>query len=303
MSYDANQLQLTHVLQRLLRLGGKVTTATGGGTTTVIDTKLTDELGDSNEDDIYNSGTIIVISDAGGSNAAPEGEFSRITDYVASSTTLTMGALTVGVASGDTVLIGSPEFPLPEMIETVNEALSMLGVIPVVDTSITTTANQTEHTLPLAMKGRSILSIDLQGITSDADNNRYSPIPNWKIVNAAGGSTGLLVLPQFATGYTIRVTYLGNHPRVSAYADYINEYLQPELVHAAVLAKAIEWRNNENALQGGQDDSMLALEQKAWSLFDRALIKHPIDLPLARVQGFPHWGTTSTDEFMPIPLP
>ena len=50
MTYSATQLQLTHVLQRFYRrVGGKVTLATGGTTTTVIDTKLVDEFGANKE--------------------------------------------------------------------------------------------------------------------------------------------------------------------------------------------------------------------------------------------------------------
>lgn len=307
MAYSATQLQLTHVLQQLYRrLGGKVTLATGGSTTTVVDTKLADELADSNEDDIYNGGTVVVIEDAGGANAAPEGEFSRITDYVASTTTITFSpALTAAPASGDRVLIATPEFPLYDMIEVVNDALKNLGDIPAIDTSLTTAANQTEYTLPLPIKGQQILNIEMQGITTDANDNQYMPIPNWSVVDAAPGSTGTLVLPQLASGYTLRITYQGKHPRVDGYADYISEYLHPELVHGAVFAHALQWRNDNDGIAGGADQSKLALEQKAWSQYDRARMTHPIDMPKRRQQGFVHWAGTyySEDNFYPIPKP
>ena len=78
----------------------------------------------------------IVIEDAGGANAAPEGEFSRITDYTASSQTVTVSpALTAAPAAGDRVLIVPPDFPLYDMIEVVNDALKNIGDIPKVDVS------------------------------------------------------------------------------------------------------------------------------------------------------------------------
>src|SRR5688572_17715489 len=125
MTYSATANQLTHVLQQLFRrIGGKVTLATSGSTTTAVDTKLADELADGNEDDLFNGGTLLVLEDAGGLSAAPEGEFSRITDYVAGSQTLTFSpAMTAAPASGDRIIIVPPDFPLYDMIEIVNDAL------------------------------------------------------------------------------------------------------------------------------------------------------------------------------------
>jgi hypothetical protein len=305
MAYNPTQLQLTHVLQQLFRrLGGKVTLATSGSTTTLVDTKLADELADGNEDDIYNGGTVIVITDAGGANAAPEGEFSRVTDYVASSTTLTFSpAMTVAPAAGDTVMIVPPDFPLYDMIESVNDALKYLSTVPRFDTSITTAANQTEYTLPLALKGRQILNVEIQGITSDANDNRWQMVPNWRAGFAAAGSTGTFIIPQFATGYTVRITYLAEHARVAAYADFIDEHLDRNLVHSAVFAHALQWKNDRDALSGGADNATLGLEQKAWSQLDREMVRNRVSIPPRRVQGFPHWpgSNVARDEFPPVP--
>jgi len=301
MAYSATQPQLTHILQQLYRrLGGKVTLATGGSTTTVIDTKLAEELADSNEDDIYNGGTVIVIEDAGGAAAAPEGEFSRVTDYVASTQTLTCSpALTTAPASGDRVLIASPDFPLYDMIEVANDALKYISRVPRYDTSITTAANQTEYTLPLAVKGRQILDVEMQGITTDANDNRWQKIPNWLEGFAAAGSTGTFRLVQLASGYTIRITYLAEHARVDAFDDYIDEHFDRNLVHAAVYAHALQWKNDRDALSGGADNATLGLEQKAWSQLDREMIRNRVQLPQRRVQGFPHWGGSSVQERPP----
>lgn len=305
MAYSATQLQLTHVLQQIYRrLGGKMLLATGGSTSTVIDTNLDEELEDANEDDIYNQGTVIVVEDGGGSNAAPEGEFSRISDYDSATQTVTFSpVLTAAVASGDRVMIATPDFPIYDVIEVINDALKNLGEIPLLDTSITTAANQTEYTLPLALKGEQIQKVELQGITTDANDNRYADISNWKVVTAAPGSTGLLVLPQYPEGYTVRITYLGYHPRVTAYDDYISEYYHPELVHAVALAHVLQWKNDQRGVQGTADNALLGLEQKAWSQYDRARVLYPIQIPPRRMQGSVHWDITRTDEFYPIPKP
>ena len=291
MTYSAIQLQLTHVLQQFYRrVGGKVTLATGGSASTAVDTKLAEELGDSNEDDLYNGGTLIVIEDAGGANAAPEGEFTRITDYVAFTQTLTLSPTITAIASGDRIVIAPSDFPLYDVIEQVNDALKMLGDIPIPNTSITTAANQTEYTLPVALNGQQLLNVEIQGTTTDADDNQWMPIANWRVVDAVPGTAGTLIIPQFTAGYTVRVWYLGKHPRVDAFDDNISEYLHPDLVHAAVMTQILQWKNDaERASGNAASDQLVALEQKAWSQLDRARALHPVSLPPRRVQGFPHW--------------
>lgn len=292
MAYSATQLQLTQVLQTLFRrLGGKVTLATGGSTTTAIDTKLADELAEGNEDDIYNGGTLIVIEDAGGAAAAPEGEFSRITDYVASTTTITVSpALTTAPASGDRILIAPPEFPLYDMTEIVNDALKDLGELPFFDTSITTADDQTEYTLPLAVKGARILSVEMQSDTTDANDNQWVPLPWWREGFAAAGSTGTLIIPQYASGYTVRISYKKHHPRVDLFDDYINEYFHPKLVEAAVFLHALKWRNTNDALAGGRDQEKAMLEQQAWTEYERARMQYLPELPKMTSKPFPAWS-------------
>ncbi len=291
MAYSATDLQLTHLLQKSYRRlkVARTSAATGGSTTTIIDTKLVDYLGDSHENDILNGGTVIVIKDAGGAAAAPEGEFSRITDYAATSSdgTITTSTLTAAVAASDTYMYISPDFPLLDMIEVVNDALVYLKRIPKVYSSILTVANQTEYSLPVNLKGIQLTDIELQGILTDADDNRYTPITGWKITPALPGSTGLLTIPQFAAGYILRIGYPGLHPRVSAFADYISEYIHPELATAAVTAHALQWFNSQRS---GADDYWKQREDRAWNQLDIAKREYPIDLPVARVSQFPHWG-------------
>ena len=292
MAYSPTQLQLTHVLQQLYRrLGGVVTSVTDGSTTLAIDTKLEDTLGEGNVDDFLNGGTLFVVQDADGSNAAPEGEFSVIEDYDSSTTSITLSdELTAAIATGDKVLYVGADFPVYDIIEVVNDALKYLREVPVPDTSITTAEDQTEYSLPIAVKGKEILDVEIQTVTDDANDNQFIPVEGWKVIPAAAGSAPVLVLPQLPAGYTIRVTYLGIHPRVAAFDNPINEYLHPDLVHSCVFAHVIQWKNDSNAIQGSPDNAMLGLEQKAWSQFDRARILHPVMIPPRRIQGLPHWS-------------
>jgi hypothetical protein len=293
MAYDQNAFQLTHLLQRAYRRlkVARTSTATGGSATTIVDTKLPEYLADSHENDILNNGSVIIIADAGGAGASPEGKFSRISDYAATSAdgTITISTVTDAVASGDTYMYISPDFPLLDMIEVVNDALVSLGRIPKVYSSITTVANQTEYALPVLLKGVRLSDIELQGILTDSDDNRYTSISGWKITPANPGSTGLITIPQFAAGYILRIGYPGLHPRVSAYSDYISEYIHPELATACVTAYALQWYNS---MRGGADDYWKQREDRAWNQLDIAKANYPILRPAGRVQGFPHWESS-----------
>src|SRR5215210_2714393 len=101
MAYNPQALQLTHVLQQLLRrLGGVMTLATDGSESIVVDTKLVDQLGEGNVDDFLNGGTLIVVETS--DHLAPEGQFARIDDYDSVSTTITLSpVLTAPVQAGD----------------------------------------------------------------------------------------------------------------------------------------------------------------------------------------------------------
>jgi hypothetical protein len=56
----------------------QVATATGGNTTTVVDTKLAG-MG---QDDDWKGGAVIVLQDAGGAGAAPEGGNTEIRKFL-----------------------------------------------------------------------------------------------------------------------------------------------------------------------------------------------------------------------------
>ena len=305
MAYSPTDFQFTHLLQKLYRRlkTAKVSQATGGSTTTVVDTKLPELLGDSNEDDYLNNWTVIVIKDAAGAGAAPEGEFNRISDYDDAGTVTVPAALTAAVASGDTYMYASPEFPLYDMTEVVNDALVSLGNVVAYDTSITTADDQTEYTLPVKLKAQKLLGVEIQGITTDANDNRWVPVPGWRAVYAAPGTAGTLIIPQYASGYNIRITYLGLHSRVSAFADYISESIHPELAVAVCAAHALQWYNTQT---NGNNKYMLQREDRAWNQLDIAKSMYPVVVPVARVEGFKHWSNpvyNFQDELLPLDVP
>ena len=267
---------MTYFLWQLLRdayqeLGQlQVAQATGGTTTTLVDSQLS-----GGRDDDWNGGTVIVLDDAGGAGDAPEGEFAVVTDYEDTSGTLMIDTLTAAVAAGDTYGLANALYPLRQMIELANLALKGLGDILQVDTvTLTTAAGQTEYSAAAAWQRRPPIRVDIQTNTNDADDNRWEIVRGWEFVPAAAGSAGLIGFrTQPTAGRKLRVWYLGAHPRLEAYDDPIHESIVETLAAAAVVEKALLWQVSR---LDGQNDFLLQRLNDARSALEQARQQHPI---------------------------
>src|SRR3990167_4855959 len=117
---------LSELLQRMYRELGQLNLAkaTGGSTTTVVDSTLSGKFSDG----FMVDGALFIVRDAGGASAAPEGEFNRLSAYVDSTTTFTVDtAFTTAPASGDLYGYASQLFPLQQAIQAANDGLMLLG--------------------------------------------------------------------------------------------------------------------------------------------------------------------------------
>lgn len=234
----------------------EVTTATGGSTTTFIDTKLADLYGD---DDLVNS-YAFVIRDAAGASAAPEGEVGVISGYVASTTTATFStALSSAISAGDTIGIVKNVWPLFTMIELVNDALAGMGAIALTNTSLTTTSGTYEYTLPVTFKYK----INRVQIQTDPVSNEYVDVHDWYVTPSAGGSTSQLIFNEdIVAGYAIKLWYEAEHPRLSAMSDIVSETIHSELASRMVIDRALEYQTRRTS---GTDNFLLQTANKAMS--------------------------------------
>ena len=257
----------------------QVAKATGGSTSTVVDTKLVN----TGKDDDWKDGSVIVLEDADGASAAPEGEFARVSAYVDSTGTLTIDTLSEAVSPGDVYGLVSAYFPLQQMVELANLALKSLGDLVMVDTSTLDTAiNQTEYAASVAWKRRRPIRVDIQTQTGDADDNRWHTLYDWEFVPSAAGTTGLIVFKQQPTASRdLRIWYEDTHPRVSVYDDVIQETIHPSLAIAALVEKALVWQSTR--LEGGNDFLLQRLND-ARNELKRAKLMFPIWKP-QRIAG------------------
>lgn len=224
-------------------------------------------------------GTAFVLYDAGGAGAAPEGEVKRISAN--SSTTITTTALTAALAAGDQFGYVSKEYRNEMLLPLMNIALGHIGRIGIQDTSITTAANQTEYTLPTAIKEGDIAGIYFQLETNDANDNRWWPLRTWQILPSTAGSTATLVLDQFQAGNKILIEYYGLHPTITAFSDSVHESIHPELARAA-LNYTLASRRSEGAI--GSQAGFNQLYNKAAQEFEDAKRQYPVWLPQSRAR-------------------
>jgi hypothetical protein len=290
MAYTLSNL-LVDVYDNLGQLNTSLVTS--GTTTTIVDS-VVGGLGKYGNND-FQGGTAIVIYDAGGENAAPEGQFARIASSVGTSGTLTLqDALTAAVAAADEYAWTTSRYPLRDMIRLCNKGLQALGDLPNVDTTtLDSAANKTEYAQSVDWK-RETLRIDIQGRTDDANDNRWHTVWDWERTPAAPAATALLIFPeQFAYPYGLRIWYMAPHGLLRTYGNTVSEYIHPELAKWAVTLAALQWMNGRT---GGRQRGVLQdlnnakvelervkADYKIWKPRDR---KSVFTLQTAKVENF-----------------
>jgi hypothetical protein len=188
--------------------------ATSGDTVTITDTTLSltaDEL-------IH--GLAIVTYDAGGLGAAPEGEFSSITDNTTNAITVSP-AYSAAIGAGDEIMVIRPAFPLVEWRRGVNTILKSLGEIPLWDTSITLVASQTEYTLPSTILEPKEIWVNTN---TTSLNKEWVKLSGWTVQNAPPGTVKTVRIPEYCVvaGYSLGIVYNGDHPEVHDWDDHID---------------------------------------------------------------------------------
>ena len=255
MSFD-----LTDVLREFyLRTGQlRVGYATGGSTTTILDTFRNRE----GRDKAWKNGAAFVITSSDG--LAPQAEFSRIETSIASVWQLTLSnTLTAAVGAGDYYGFTGPEYPLYEMIQLVNSALRKLGPLDLVDkTTLDSVSNQSEYDASADWKNPyGPFRVDVAQ-NDDTDDQQWLNEVDHDWEPALAGSGGKILFPNYPShsGKDIRVWYRGSHPTVSTFDDVIDGRFDPEVVIQATLSAALDWNNTR--IRGG-DKFLLKRSGKA----------------------------------------
>lgn len=212
--------------------------ATAGSTTTIADTNDRTEA-----NDYWNNGTAFIVYDAGGSNSPPQGEYAVVSDFVSSTSTITLrDGLTTSVSLGDRYAIADgSRIRLERVIQAINNALVDLGPIPLTDLSLSTESEKREYELPLAAS-RDLRAVYLQLDNTDDDDNQWSRIPNWSIQrNSIGDNDTLLLDFQPIPGYTLKLEFEAIHPEMAVYDHELADSIPPERVVYAAALDVARW--------------------------------------------------------------
>jgi len=188
--------------------------ATGGGTTTIIDTAALTAV---YADDYWINGWAYILTDAGGTGAAPQGEIRRISDFVSSSGTITVpSAFTAAVVATDTYRLwtGVPKVDALDAAKAALREAYPAFFQRYVDETLTLTASTFEYTVPATIEH--VSEVWYQG---DSGATYYTPVQGWRIIKS-GASTRKLILDQSITitaGYELRL--IGRGPLDCPAAD------------------------------------------------------------------------------------
>lgn len=182
---------MTTLFQATLDLANRLgilrtSTATGGSTTTIVDTNRTESA------DAFNGGTAWIITDAGGASAAPEGQWARVSDWDLTSHTATIATVTAAVASGDFYGIATGDFPLDVLISAINNEIIKHRQIRYDRTSLDIVSNQSEYTLPAGIRADNLINVYEETDTNTSDSNPVSL--NFWVQEAATGSQHKLII-------------------------------------------------------------------------------------------------------------
>ena len=261
--------------------------ATGGSTTTVIDTDLLATL----DDDYYEQGTCWITDT--GDDAAPKGEMVIVSGFVGSTGVATLQDGITEVAAGDRYTMGAPRYKMFELVQQVNNALYMDAYIPVVDESLTTAANQREYTLPLAATN-DLRRVDIQTVEGDADRNIPRPLYNYDIRHTATGVADTLVLNgDYAAGLTLYITYAAQHAELQLATDKLNDSIHPDRIVFEAAANAMRAYRDRTRLKH-LEGSIAVLERKSTLAQDR----HPLPTLPGRQSKITIIGRRSMDDGM-----
>lgn len=195
-------------------------TATGGSTTTLIDTAQLSTI-----DDYYNGGSLYFIS-------GPRSDaVSIVSDYVNSTRTWTIptGA---AITTSQKYASAGPRYPHPRLFQAVAQALAEMGEISQADDTLTVADDTEEYALPDGVFN--VVGVEVAQAAAEPYN--WKPYHYWDEVNGS-----LIFKPDkepTETGNTLRLHYNAPHPAPALVGDAVLDAISPARLAwaAAVIA-------------------------------------------------------------------
>lgn len=240
---------LSEMISGALRKAGMLRvswTTSSGSASGAIDASL---VGQTSDDD-YKYAPWFCIS-TGSASGIAAGEMAEVSSYSGGTGLFTFPASAMSsIVEANTVYgVGTPEFRLKLLIELANDSLRSLGELDNADTTtITSSAGQTEYSIPTSIKKSYPMRVDIQSdISSSGIRNEWVTTFDWEYQPSSGGAAAKLVFPEaIPSGRGIRLWYHADHRRITAYNAAIDERVAPELAILCMVEKLYEYRNSMN---------------------------------------------------------
>lgn len=218
-------------------VGTRYGTASGGSTTTLIDTALIGE-----DSDWFNNGTVLFLSGTLINKSAVVTDFNGITG------TLTFATQTGAVIAGVRYAIIPAQYSRELLVGGMNAALSALGAVLMADDTTDTVSGQEEYDLPAG-----VVNVLRVAVASNSDDPYgWKTNYHWRVVDdQLHFDSGFA---PTSDGAVMRIIYRGEHGTVFADADVISPSvpaarLAAETMYFAVIAKMQAGENNEGSLK------------------------------------------------------
>jgi hypothetical protein len=257
----------TNLIQRAMTHMGKLayntfalTSTDGSPTVKFVSTQLT------GANDAYNNGTLLIVRDAAGASAAPEGEFSNVSDWDLATFTGTIDALTSGCGTGDTCMLIKKKYSLAVIRNVTNTILAGLGTVVKVYETLTSNGTTFEFSLPVALKRTDPIDIKYQSSSSDPWKSLGKD--SYWVEPGIPGSVSTLSFRSAPPSGTLQVWYYDYHPVVHAFSDPIAENCPIELLALKLASELfahgrIDDNNRETA---NRVEAMLAKAEREYKI-------------------------------------
>lgn len=252
----------------LLELGEAIEgKATGGSTSTIVDTGATgNKEFASKEDDYYNGGTAGILYDAGGAAAAPEGEYSEVSDFDQDSKTITVSPLlTIAVAANDRYFVASDRFALQEIIAQANKARQEYKIVKT-DTSLSTSTNTKNYTIPTGV-------VDIRQIVlQDTSGGGKTPWPYWEET-----PTEIIFRQYPPASRTIELIHVANQAAMYNASDTLDDQIALELFSVDValrLLRSRKQRGQQNIYEDLIEDLQIRYDRLRLE-FEKYVLEQP----------------------------
>ena len=197
--------------------------ATGGSTTTLVDTTLIEP------NDYYNGGTLLI------DQATPVAV--RITDFASTTGTFTFSAITTAVVSDIGYTAVHSRFPLDVLKRSINMALADIGDVMAVDETLTLVADQERYSLPTGVTD-DIRRIEI-GTEGDDD---WEVHYGWKV---EGGELRFLAWNPSDGSKTCRIHYAKIHDELTDFSDVVSEQINQRKLIVVACKHALIWRKDK----------------------------------------------------------